>query len=85
MYPHTRVPDSKDGGRPWYRGYGTIQETGTGYQSTPGSKDNHDGRKDPPPWASILTLQSIEEVPQLKGVDTEWLPQPRFEFGVAFS
>ena len=32
-----------------------------------------------------LFSNQIEGTLQMKGVDVEWAPQPRFEFGVAFS
>ena len=62
----------QDSGRPWYRGYGTIHETRTGYLvATRRSKDSHDCRETPLSWASELIPQSIEEILQLKGVDVE--------------
>ena len=66
----------QDSGRPWYRGYGTIHETRTGYLvATRRSKDSHDCRETPLSWASELIPQSIKEKLQLKGVDVE-RPQP---------
>ena len=85
MYPHTRVLDSKT-----VEGHGTEAMAPSKRQeqaviTIQQSKDNHDGRRAPPSWASPLILQSIEETFQMKGVDAEWPQQPRFEFGVAFS
>ena len=66
----------QDSGRPWYRGYGTIHETRTGYLvATWRSKDSTDCRETPLSWASELIPQSIEEILQLKGMDVE-RPQP---------
>ena len=85
MYPHTRVLDSKT-----VEGHGTEAMAPSMRQeqavvTTQQSKDSHDGRRAPPSWASPHIFQSIEEIFQMKGVDAEWLPQPRFESGVAFS
>ena len=83
--PHTSVFESKT-----MEGHGTEAMEPSKRQeqaviTTQHSKDSHDGRGALPSWASPLILQSIEETFQMKGVDAEWPPQPRFEFGVAFS
>ena len=85
MHPYARVLDSKA-----VEGHGTEAMAPSKRQEQvisqhPVAKTIMMVEKNPPPWESMLTLQSVEEVPQLKGADTEWLPQPRFEFGVAFS
>ena len=76
MYPHTRVLESK-----------TVEDHGT-EATAPSkrqeqvvvtnqqSKNSHDSRRAPPSWASILILQSTEEIPQMIEVDIEWPPQP---------
>ena len=44
--------------------------------TTQHSKDSHDGKKVSPSWASMLILQSIEEIAQLNEVDVECITQP---------
>ena len=68
VYPHTRVLDSKT-----VEGHGTEAMAPSMRQkqdviTTQWSIGSHDGRRASPPWASILILQSVEEIPQLKGV-----------------
>ena len=77
MYPHTRVLDSKA-----VEDHGTEAMAPSKRQeqvvvTTQQSKNSHDSRRAPPSWASILILQSVEEILQMKGVDVEWTTQPR--------